>query len=236
VLPANTLACLVFEADGGSDTDFSLVAARKGRALFRLEVEGRSAHAGSQHQAGVNAIVALSHLVTRLADLTDYARKVTVNIGMVSGGTVVNRVPHEASAELEMRAFDAHIYEQTKRAILSLPDTAALQPPARARVSVLDQTVPWPHNASTEQLISTWSEAAASLGLPLRSEERGGLSDGNLLWDIFPTVDGLGPRGENSQCSEHREDGSKEQEWVDADSFVPKAVLNARAILRLLAE
>ena len=58
-------------------------------------------------------------------------------------------------------------------------------------------------------------------------------ADGNALWNSFPTLDGLGPRGEHSHCSEHDPAEGKEQEWVDVDSFVPKMVLNTVALLRL---
>ena len=64
-------------------------------------------------------------------------------------------------------------------------------------------------------------------------EERGGLSDGNLLWDLAPTIDGLGPCGDNDHCSERSADGTKEPEYVDLDSFVPKALLNVLAIVDL---
>jgi glutamate carboxypeptidase len=65
-------------------------------------------------------------------------------------------------------------------------------------------------------------------------EERGGLSDGNLIWDNVPTLDGLGPWGDNDHCSERSADGSKLPEYVEVSSFVPKAALNTVAILKLL--
>ncbi len=42
-----------------------------------------------------------------------------------------------------------------------------------------------------------------------------GLSDGNLIWDVVPTLDGLGPSGDNDHCSERSADGSKLPEYVD---------------------
>jgi hypothetical protein len=56
-----------------------------------------------------------------------------------------------------------------------------------------------------------------------------------VLWDFVPTLDGAGPCGQNSHCPEQNLEEGKEQESVDADSFVPKAVLNATALLRLLS-
>jgi glutamate carboxypeptidase len=236
-LPPETAGCLIFEADGGEGDRFSVVAVRKGRATFTVRVEGRGAHAGGGHASGANAIVQLAEVVTRLAALTDYAADVTVNVGTISGGTVNNRVPHEATATLEMRAFDAEAYERTKAAILAMSGEGTKSAEGyvcRIRVTLEDETPPWPENAETERLIELWKTAGAELGLRVAREARGGLSDGNVLWQRFPTLDGLGPRGENSHCSEQSADGSKEQEWVDASSFVPKALLNAMAISRLL--
>lgn len=236
--PADTRACLIFEADGGNDDDFRLVAARKGRATFIVEIEGLAAHAGGAHAQGANAIVEAARVVERLAALTDYAQAVTVNVGSIEGGTVANRVPHFARIELEMRAFSPAVYERTKAAILGLAGEGTVRSaegyPCTVRVAVGNETVPWPRNAATDELFAHWQRTAGELGLPLAFDERGGLSDGNLLWDFVPTLDGLGPRGDQCHCSEHSGDGRKVQEWVDVESFVPKATVNALAILHLL--
>ncbi|HMQ56322.1 MAG TPA: hypothetical protein PKD98_29850, partial [Anaerolineae bacterium] len=82
--------------------------------------------------------------------------------------------------------------------------------------------------------LAVWQEAAESLGLRVEPERRGGLSDGNHIWRQIPTLDGLGPAGGNAHCSERSADGSKDQEYVLVSSFVPKALLNIVAILRLI--
>jgi len=240
MLPAETRACLIFEADGGVGEDWAVVAARKGRATFTVRVEGRGAHAGGGHARGANAIVQLAAVVGRLAALTDYAAGVTVNVGTISGGTVNNRVPHEAQATLELRAFDPTAFARAREAILAFSGEGTIRSAdghaCRVNVTLDDECAPWPVNPDTERLIALWQAAGADLGLAVARQERGGLSDGNVLWSRFPTLDGLGPRGEHSHCSERSPDGRKEQEWVDAESFVPKARLNAMAVTRLVAE
>ena len=77
-------------------------------------------------------------------------------------------------------------------------------------------------------------DIGAELDIPVNVEERGGLSDGNLIWDAAPTLDGLGPWGDNEHCSERNVDGSKLPEYVEVSSFVPKAALNTAAILKLI--
>lgn len=239
-LPADTLACLIFEGDGGRD-DFVLVSARKGRATFRVTVAGRSAHAGGDHRRGANAITQLARVALDLEKMTDYAAGLTVNVATIQGGTVTNRVPHLAALELEMRAFDPAVYARARQHILDWNREgevgSACNDPFRCHVGVelTHETVPWPRNAATDRLCALWQQTGTDLGLHVRTEERGGLSDGNVLWDFFPTIDGLGPLGENCHCSEMNPAEGKEQEWVDVPSIVPKTVLNATAILRLLA-
>jgi len=146
----------------------------------------------------------------------------------------------DARAELEMRAFDPDVFARAKATIQGCagPGTVQSEDGSRHRCQVTvtggDQTPPWPRNRATDDLLQIWLDAGKELGLRCRSEERGGLSDGNVLCDLFPTLDGLGPRGDNSHCSERSADGSKEQEWVDVTSFAPKAALNVRAIVSLL--
>jgi len=54
-----------------------------------------------------------------------------------------------------------------------------------------------------------------------------------MIWDAVPTLDGLGPWGDNDHCSERSADGSKVPEYVLASSFVPKALVNVEAIAEL---
>ena len=75
--------------------------------------------------------------------------------------------------------------------------------------------------------------AAGELPLPVRPVKRGGLSDANYLYGLGPTLDGLGPSGGNAHCSERSADGTKLPEYVDVGTFVPKAALNALAMVRL---
>lgn len=239
-MPPTTRAALVFEAEGFFGGRRRLVVARKGRATWRLTVHGRGAHAGAKHQRGANAIVQLGRVLDRIAGLTDYAAALTVNPGRVSGGTVLNRVPHEAIAEGELRAFAPDVFTRAKNHILALNGPGDVTSPVdqfacQVKAEILSESRPWPRNPATDALLAVWQDAAEDLGFPVDGEERGGLSDGNLLWDAVPSLDGLGPRGDNDHCSERSPDGTKLPEYVERSSFVPKAALNTLAILRLLS-
>jgi len=238
-LPKSALACLVFEGGRIVDNRFSIVSARKGMATYRIMVEGKASHAGSAHQYGSNAIVRLAQVVTEIASMTDYDRRLTFNVGTVAGGTVINRVPHRAVASGELRAFDPEILDTGLTGLKALeqigPDPSMNgEFPSQVRIEIINRWRPWSPNQNTEKLLSIWSDSANDLGWEVVSQERGGLSDGNQVWDHVPTLDGLGPAGGNAHCSERNEDRSKEQEYVRISSFIPKAILNTRAIIDLI--
>ena len=237
-LDAGTLGALVFEAEDRRGNEILLVTSRKGRGAWRATATGRGAHAGSKHPHGANAIVQLAQTVQRVAALTDYPRRLTFNAGVIHGGTVANRVPHEATAEGEYRAFEPEVCAQGRQALLALAGPGAVCSPqdgfaCEVKIEVLQEWNPWPPNPGTEALCRTWREAGTQLGLRVNGAAHGGLSDGNRLWDVVPTLDGLGPWGDNDHDSERSADGSKLPEFVTVSSFVPKAALNAAAIVRL---
>lgn len=231
--PAAATAVLVFEGGLLRGREFTLVTGRKGKADFRVSASGRAAHAGSQHAAGRNAIVALSEAIGRLAALTDHGREVTVNVGNIRGGTVVNRVPHEAACELEMRAFDDGVFAATLAAIQSLAGSSAAVPEALLSVAQTGWTPAWPGDAGTRRLLELFQDTASGQCAVVVPERRGGLSDANYLAGLGPTLDGLGPSGGCAHCSERSADGSKTPEYVETASFIPKAALVFEALRRL---
>ncbi len=236
--PKNTLACLVFEGGAADDTSLQIVTSRKGRATFQVLVEGKSAHAGNYHAKGANAIVQMAHTILDIANLTNYNEKLTFNVGKVNGGVVINRVPHFAEAAVEMRAFSPDVFQKAIADILALNGKTRVQSrdgfSCKVNITRHEQTAPWPRNQNTDRLFNVWQKAGQQLSLKVIHEARGGLSDGNLLWQHFPTLDGLGPMGENAHCSEHDPATGKEQEFALASSFVPKATLNTLALLELI--
>jgi len=238
--PPNDIA-LVFEAEGRGPGVRRLVVARKGRGTWRVRVAGRGAHAGVHHARGANALVQLARTLECVASLTDYERDLTVNVGVVRGGGGLNRVPHLAEAEGEFRAFDPQVYAQARAQLLEFSGQGTVCSPSdgfpcQVTVEIGEETGPWPRNPATDRLLSHFEVAAQELGERVEPESRGGLSDGNSLWDHVATLDGLGPSGDNDHCSERSSDGTKLPEYVDLDSFVPKAALNVLAILRWFRE
>ena len=81
----------------------NVVTARKGGDSFLIEVKGRAAHAGVNHDHGISAIEALARIVTKIHAITDYSQGITTNIGVIQGGQTSNTVADSASAKLDLR-------------------------------------------------------------------------------------------------------------------------------------
>ncbi|MFP4379929.1 MAG: M20/M25/M40 family metallo-hydrolase [Candidatus Sumerlaeia bacterium] len=238
-LRGNTLACLVFESGVVRDKEFSLVESRKGRSVFRVYATGRAAHAGSNHDRGANAIRELARAIEKIEAMTDYKRDLTFNVGRIEGGAVANGVPNFAEALVEMRAFDPEVLKKGIEEMMALDGTSTVKSASDGFASTLhvrkySEVLPWPQNEMTKDLLQLYGKAAEMMGGSVLPTSRGGLSDGNMLALKVPTLDGMGPSGANAHCAETSEDGSREAEYVDWSSMVPKAVLNTLAILRLL--
>lgn len=166
---------------------------RKGIGDFFVSVKGRAAHAGLEPEKGVNAIVELSHQILRLAKLNDYARGLTVNVGLVSGGTTSNVVPSEASAEVDVRFWLPEDAEYITKAIKELKpvlDGASLE------IDGVINRPPMPRSERNLMLFEQAAGFAAELGFELKEGVVGGGSDGNFTAALgVPTLDGLGVDG-----------------------------------------
>ena len=230
-------AALVYESGACRENSFNLVVARKGRSEFRVAAEGRGAHAGSCHADGANAIAELAGVIPALEKMTDPASDLTVNVGFIRGGEALNRVPHEAEVLGEMRAFSPAVLAAAEKSVLALAgpgQVAAVTDGHRCqiRAEITGRTPAWPENPGTRQLFEIYSRAARQLGAKLTTEQRGGLSDGNLLAPHLPTLDGLGPAGGNGHASEWSDDTAapKRPEYLEPESMIPKALLNCLAV------
>ncbi len=235
----DALACLVFEAGKMQGKTFNVVTSRKGRSVFVIRSKGRSAHAGVDHASGANALLHLCDVLPEVAEITDYSRGLTVNVATISGGTVLNRVPDRAEASAEMRAFDPEAMEFGTSGMMRLsgkrgrPSTDGKYN-CELTVECSRDVPPWPANKGSSMLLGFWQDAARSLGWAVEPERRGGISDGNWTASSIPTIDGLGPAGECSHCSEAGPDGVTGQEFAELDSFIPRTILNSEAVVRLI--
>lgn len=202
-LAPRTTAALVFEAGRAGDR---LVTRRKGGGLWTLTAHGRAAHAGHSHAQGVNAIHALALLVPRLEAMTDYARGLTVNVGLFEGGTAKNTVPERAELGLDARfetVRDATALDARLRALAASPFAGLPDVPERLRAHVRVELAggvtrpPMEATDASQALRARYERAALECGLGSgEAPLQGGGSDANLLAAAgVPCIDGLGPWG-----------------------------------------
>ncbi|MEY4167661.1 MAG: hypothetical protein RIR52_1485 [Acidobacteriota bacterium] len=166
---------------------------RKGIAGFTVRAIGKAAHAGLDPRRGVSAVVELAHQIIDLAALNDYERGVTVNTGLVTGGTGVNVVPAEAVAKVDLRFHDQVEGERVVEKILGL------RPHLPGAALEVSGGVNRPAMARSEANLALFAKArqlAGEAGMDLREQAVGGGSDGNFTAALgVPTLDGLGVDG-----------------------------------------
>ncbi len=190
-----------------------VVTARKGVGRFELKLIGRPAHSGARHQDGRSALKELARQILDLEAMTDYARGVTVNVGLAGGGSRANVVAAEAFAEIDMRVPNPEIGDEMVAKVLALK---AYDPDVKLVISGGMNRPGYEKSAEIEALFQTARGVAAGIGFELNDLKTGGGSDGNFTASLAPTLDGLGVDGKAA----HTHD---EQLYVS--SIVPRAKL-----------
>jgi glutamate carboxypeptidase len=178
--------------DGGK-----VVTARKGVARFSMTITGRPSHSGAQHQDGRSAIKEMARQILAIEALTDYDRGVTLNVGQVSGGTAVNVVPRDCSAEIDMRVVTV---EDGEAFTAKLLDLQAHDPDVTVAVTGGMNRPPYERRPENMALFEKARACAANVGFELESTLlTGGGSDGNFTAALgVPTLDGLGADGKGA--------------------------------------
>ena len=171
----------------------SVKTARKGTGMFTLRAEGRAAHAGLEPEKGASAVLEIARQIERLHGLGDPSRGVTVNVGVVSGGTRSNVVPAEASAEIDLRFETNEDAARLEEVLLNLRPFDG-----RVRLTTCGgiNRPPLERTPEVAELYVRARALAAALGFGLGETMVGGASDGNFAAALCPRVlDGLGCEG-----------------------------------------
>ena len=195
--------------DGGK-----IVTSRKGVGRFIAKIEGRPAHAGARHEDGRSAIRAMAKLILEVEAMTDYARGITTNVGLVTGGTGVNVVPQFCTAEIDLRVPDAATGDEMVARILGLTSD---EPDVVVTMSGGMNRPPYTNDEKIAKLL------AAEIGFELEDcVVTGGGSDGNFTAAVgVPTLDGLGVDGKGAHT---------DYEQAYYSSFEPRAKLMLRML------
>jgi glutamate carboxypeptidase len=189
-------AVLVLEP--GTGLEGKLKTARKGVGDYTITVHGRASHAGVDFAAGASAIVELARQIERVAQFTNLKRGITVNPGVISGGSRSNVVAAEAQVVVDIRAPRLRDGETLDRKFRSLKPVDK-----RCRIEVKGglNRPPMERSVAIVQLFRTAQRLAVELGVKLEESMTGGGSDGNFTAALgIPTLDGLGGVGEGAHA------------------------------------
>jgi len=193
--------------------------ARKGVGHYNVEVTGIASHSGVDFERGHSAVLELAKLIQTISGFTNLARKMTVNCGVIAGGTRSNVVASQAHTEVDVRiakASDAAYVEKLFRG-LKVSD-----PHCKLTVTGGINRPPMERKAGTIALFKKARSLATELGFTLEEAATGGGSDGNFTAALgIPTLDGMGAVGEGAHAA---------HESVIIEHLVPRTALLAAMI------
>lgn len=218
---------LIFEP-GLSDGGFA--SSHSGVHWMELTVRGKAAHAGLEHNKGVNACVELGSKVFKMSQLTDYSKQLTVNVGFIHGGIKPNVVCEEAHAKVDIRYRDASDLKSVLAKLDQIKSETVVHNPLlnqrpTAELSVLGE-VPSMSESATVELLNRARKFEGELGYPIRAQHVGYGSDGGPLEAAgLNVLVGLGPYGEGMHT---------DQEFMYAESYNQRLKLSLILIRSLL--
>lgn len=199
-----------------------IVSARKGTTSYILTARGHSAHAGVEPEKGSNAIIEMAHQVLEFQMLSGWREGLTINAGVISGGTVSNVIPDFAQAQFDLRflkqadllATEELFRESMKRRVIEDVELTLERAP--------DIKAPMVRTSESMKLAAQAQEIAELLGFSINHVLTGGASDASYTCDYgIPSLDGLGPIGGRDHSP---------YEYLELDSVAPRAALLAGLI------
>jgi glutamate carboxypeptidase len=193
---------------------------RKGTGIFAIKVEGRAAHAGLEPEKGASAILELARQTEQLHALNTSGTGITLNVGVVHGGTRSNVVAAEAEGEIDVR-FSTEAESLEIERILS--NLKPVDQRTKVFVSGGINRPPMERTAAVVELFEKARAIAAQLDFDLGEAQVGGASDGNFLAAMgIPVLDGLGISGDGAHAV---------HEHIDADDIARRGALIAGLLL-----
>jgi len=196
-LAKKAAAVLVLEPSYGRQG--AVKTARKGVGEYLVKVSGKASHAGLDFQKGVNAILELARQIEKISRFTDLKKGLTVNVGIVSGGSRTNVVPAEAAARIDVRVArmkDAAGIDKRMRSLRPFNRKCKIEITGGINRPPMERT------AGVARLYAQASAIARELGWKLGEAAVGGGSDGNFTAGLgIPTLDGLGGVGDGAHAT-----------------------------------
>ncbi|WHY96121.1 M20 family metallopeptidase [Peribacillus simplex] len=205
-------------------TDGSLVTARRGCGQFKVDIVGVAAHSGIEPEKGRSAIEELAHKIIALHRLNDQKTGISVNVGIIEGGSAVNTIASHAAAFVDVRISEKRqegiILKQLKKICAETYISGT-----KTTLSGKMDRSPMEKNEKTNLLLETIRQAGKEIGIEITDTATGGGSDASITSDMgIATVDGLGPIGGNAHS---------EEEYLEIPSLTERTLLLATVIQKL---
>lgn len=213
----------VLNSEPGRPTG-NVVTGRKGGVFMQLEVLGKAAHSGGNYADGRSAILELAHKTVAFHAITDLARGITVNVGLVSGGQSVNTVAPRATCEIDLRYVTPSDRTEAMDRIAAIV-SASTVPDTTAHLSIKGEFLPLVQDEGARALFETYAQVSAGLDRPVDGEFAGGCADSGFTASVgCPTLCAVGPVGGKAHSPE---------EYLEVESLVPRARAMAQTIAAL---
>jgi glutamate carboxypeptidase len=194
--------------------------ARKAVGMYRLTVRGTAAHSGVDFERGHSAILELARQIDTLSGFTDFSRGITVNPGLIGGGTRSNVIAAEAWAEIDVRL--------TRSSDMAKLDRKFQRLKTHDKACTLElaggiNRPPMERTAGTVALFRRAKRLAASMSFELQEAATGGGSDGNFTSALgVPTLDGMGAVGSGAHAK---------HEHLEREHLAPRTALLAAMLI-----
>ena len=197
---------------------------RKGSGHMLLEIEGKSAHAGRNYADGHSAILELAHKILAYDRHVDLEKDITVNTGLISGGTSANSVAPFASARIHLTYPTYELGQELVRAIREETEKTYV-PGTRSHISGGLRLLPLRPTPKVMALYELIRAAADCIGYPCSLERSKGAAESGYCCSVLdlPTVCSMGPEGTGLHTPD---------EYIIPSTFLPRAKILALTALQ----
>jgi glutamate carboxypeptidase len=173
--------------------------ARKGTGGYRLEVHGVAAHSGVDFERGHSAVVELARQIETIRNFSDPRRGITVNPGVIGGGTRSNVIAAEAWVEIDVRIASGKDAAPLDRKFRGLKPRDKF---CKLHLTGGLNRLPMERTPGTIALFRRAQRLGAKIGIDLDEAATGGASDGNFTSALgVPTLDGMGAVGSGAHAA-----------------------------------
>lgn len=202
----------------------AIVSARRGIGTYELMIEGKASHSGIAPKEGISAIQELSYKIQELHALSRHDEGISVNVGLISGGTSVNTIAPSARAEIDLRISTDEQGVDLNKTIIDICEKNVVEG-IKLKVTGGINRPPMMKTEESTKLVDLIKSEASKIGLKIDDVFTGGGSDASFTAGMgIPTVDGLGPVGGHQHS---------DKEYLEIDTLPERTLLFANVIKKL---